>query len=310
LETEIVPIESNELAPAPVSGMGASDLLDHWLGSLGPHTVRGYGSDLDQFARAILAVDRTHAVAELLALTAGEANALVLAYRNRMVRDDLASATIARRLAALRSVVALAGILGMIAWSIGIKAPKAERRRDVRGPDKGERKRLWRYLRSLDDSPRNRRDRALIALLFDLALRRAEVLALHLADFDRLEGAVMVLGKGRREKSRLTLPAPTRAALEAWLEARGVAPGPLFDLTSDGVAHVIRTVGAHAGLDRRLRPHGLRHAAITAALDSGSDIREVRKFSRHAKLETVIQYDDARDDTAGKIASNVSRERK
>src|SRR5262249_58068958 len=90
-------------------------------------------------------------------------------------------------------------------------------------------------------------------------------------------GTVDVLGKGRTQKVRLTLPGPTREALAAWLAVRGSQPGPLFTsydragkgsgrLTGSAVYTIVRRLGAQAGLGQ-VRPHGLRHAAITAALD-------------------------------------------
>ena len=76
--------------------------------------------------------------------------------------------------------------------------------------------------------PKSMRDRALLRCLFDLGLRRAEVLGLDLEDLDREVGTVAVLGKGRTAKMKLTLPPETKKALEAWIGVRGVVPGPLF----------------------------------------------------------------------------------
>jgi hypothetical protein len=54
---------------------------------------------------------------------------------------------------------------------------------------------------------------------------------------------------------------------------------------------------------RGTNPHGLRHQGITRALDlAKGDVRKVRRFSRHAKLETLLRYDDNRRDEAGAIA--------
>src|SRR5262249_51969475 len=78
------------------------------------------------------------------------------------------------------------------------------------------------------------RDRALLRLLFDLGLRRAEAVGLDVGDLDLEAGTADVLGKGRTQKVRLTLPGPTREALAAWLAVRGPPPGPL--LTSCGRA--------------------------------------------------------------------------
>jgi integrase len=73
---------------------------------------------------------------------------------------------------------------------------------------------------------------------------------------------------------------------------RGSGDDPVR-LTGEAIRQLAAIVGAKAGLLRVPRPHGLRHQAITSALDSG---RAVRKFSRHAKL---LVYDDARRDVAG-----------
>ena len=60
-------------------------------------------------------------------------------------------------------------------------------------------------------------------------------------------------------------------------------------------------------IEKPSNPHGLRHAAITEALDlAGGDVRSVRHFSRHAKFVTLIVYDDKRADLAGDIARRLA----
>ena len=76
-------------------------------------------------------------------------------------------------------------------------------------------------------------------------------------------------------------------------------------LTDGAVYRVVRRLGERAGL--RARPHGLRHAAITEALDrTGGDVRRVAQFSRHRSIQTVLRYDDARRDAAGDVARLVA----
>jgi integrase len=66
-------------------------------------------------------------------------------------------------------------------------------------------------------------------------------------------------------------------------------------------------LGAKAGLT--VRPHGLRHLAITTALDrSNGDVRAVAKFSRHKDLRALSRYRDNRPDPAGKVAALVAAE--
>ena len=68
-------------------------------------------------------------------------------------------------------------------------------------------------------------------------------------------------------------------------------------------------LGRRAGLSRPLRPHGLRHAAITAVLDrSGGNLRAAAKFSRHRDIRTLMIYDDNREDLGGAMARLISEE--
>ena len=126
-----------------------------------------------------------------------------------------------------------------------------------------------------------------------------------------------VLGKGRSQRETLTLPPATRQALAAWVQVRGPEPGPLFTaldrghrgrrLSGTGLYLMIRQLGEGAGL--RARPHGLRHAAITAALDlTGGDVRKVQRFSRHKNLQTVLRYDDNRQDLGGDVAKRLAED--
>ncbi len=103
-------------------------------------------------------------------------------------------------------------------------------------------------------------------------------------------------------------------ALRAWLVLRGTEPGPLFGnvdrarkgrrLTTTSVYRMVRALGVKVGLV--VRPHGLRHAAITAALDLTGDLRAVRRFSRHKDVRVLTVYDDNRADLGGEVARRVA----
>jgi hypothetical protein len=162
-----------------------------------------------------------------------------------------------------------------------------------------------------------KRDLAVFRLLLDVGLRRGEIASLHLTDVDMETGKIGVLGKGRTGKEPLTLPEETKAALRAWMRVRGEAPGPLFPnfdragkgsgkpLTGAGIYSLVRYLGKQVGI--RTRPHGIRHTAITEALElSGGNYRAAQKFSRHADPRTLLRYDDNREDLGGKIAQTVA----
>jgi integrase len=79
-----------------------------------------------------------------------------------------------------------------------------------------------------DSVSRRRRDGALLSLLYASGLRRAEAVALELADLDPVTGQLRVRrGKGRKPRP-VSLPASALPALQDWLQVRGNEPGPLF----------------------------------------------------------------------------------
>jgi integrase/recombinase XerC len=292
------------------------DLLEAFLAGRRPTTLRAYAKDLANFAAFLRLPDAASAVDTLVAGAAGRANAIALSYRAHLTGRGLAPATIARRLAALRSLVKLARTLGKVTWAIDIPSPTAEAYRDTRGPGLAGWKALLAQAKARASTPKGKRDLALVRLMHDLGLRRGEVVALDLADLDLAANAVAVIGKGKSEKVNVTLNAPTAEALADWVAARGNWDGPLFvrldraagpgrptRLDAGNAARASKALGLAAGVARGANPHGLRHQGITRALDlAGGDVRRVRRFSRHAKLETLLRYDDNRRDEAGAIA--------
>lgn len=279
-------------------------------------TLRAYAGDYRDFARFLGVADPGQALDALVAFAPGLAHQCAVSYRAHLIHRKLAPATIARRLASLRSAVKLARQLGRVNWSLEIEAPAQESYRDTSGPGLDG----WHALLGLAEvestSARGRRDLALIRLLHDLALRRGEVVGIDLADLELAGGKVAIRGKGRHHKIRLTLSRAARLALQTWIGDRGDFPGPLFlgfnrgkpgpstpRLTGESVRLVVRSLARRAGVAEPVRPHGLRHQAITEALDAtNGDVRKVAKFSRHRKIETVLRYDDARADVGGEIA--------
>jgi integrase/recombinase XerC len=289
-------------------------LIDSFLAGRSVNTINAYRRDLKDFCIFLAAASINDAVFFLVSRGHGNANALALAYRNRLVERGLAAATVNRRLAALRSLVSLARTVGMITWTLDVSGVKTQPYRDTRGPGFANVKRLLAHTDERTDT-KGVRDRALVSLLADLALRREEAVSLDREHLDLVAGAVSIMGKGRTGRETLTLPETTRAALTAWLDVRGDRPGPLFvnldrarkggRLTGRSVHRIVGRLGTEIGVT--VRPHGLRHTAITRALDlTGGDVRRVVRYSRHADARVLLRYDDARRDDAGEIAKLVA----
>jgi len=298
-------------------------LLDAFHAGRGANTVKAYRRDHEDFRAFLARQDGLAAFAAtaetaarlLITIEHGQANALALGYRADMIARGLQPATVNRRLAALRSLVRLANTLALIAWTIDVENVAGAAYRDTRGPGRDGVKAMMTQVRGRTDA-KGIRDTAIVRLLHDVALRRGEVVSLDLAHYDGRRGTVTILGKGRTQREPITLPGPTQAALAAWVTVRGDQPGPLFHrldqagsgagrLTGEAVRQMVRAVGAGVGITTR--PHGLRHAAITAALDaSNGNIRAVQRFSRHRDVRVLQTYDDNRADLAGQMASLIT----
>ncbi len=57
-----------------------------------------------------------------------------------------------------------------------------------------------------------------------------------------------------------------------------------------------------AGIDKVMSPHRIRHSSITEALNlTNGDVRKVQKLSRHSNLNTLMIYDDNRQNLQGEV---------
>jgi len=293
---------------------GRSSVVETFLSGRTPRTLEAYGQDLQDFARHLGAKSSEEAVNRLLANGKGAANAGAHTYRGDLVARGLAPSTVNRRLAALRSLVKLARLFNLVDFTLDVESVKSKPYRDTKGPGRIGVRLLLNELERRQDA-KAKRDRSLVRLLYDLGLRRGEAVALDLEDVDLKAGTVSILGKGRTEKETLTLPDPTKSALESWLSVRGDKEGPLFvnfdragkgtRLTGRSVARILEDLGESVGL--KVRPHGLRHAAITEALDrTNGNVRAVQRFSRHRDARVLGLYDDNRQDLGGEVARLVA----
>jgi integrase/recombinase XerC len=280
------------------------------------NTLAAYAGDLEAFGDH-RGLGPGAAIAELLQGSHGEGNATLLEYRATMLEAKLAPATINRRLSAVRSIVKLARQLGLTDWRPEVDGVKSESYRDTAGPGVDGTRALLKAAKD-QHGVKPMRDQAIVRMAFDLALRREEIATLDLAHVDLERRKIWVLGKGKLERAPLTMPVETTQAVRAWIDARGSKAKDDEDalfislagssagarITGKGIYLVVRELGEREGI--RARPHGLRHASITAVLDATGDIRAAQKFARHSNPNTTLAYDDNRTDLGGVAAQRVA----
>ncbi len=280
-----------------------------------PATRKAYASDLRRFALFLGKATIAGAFAQVLSDGSGPTYLNVLRWQDAMRNEGKAPSTRNRHLAAIRSALKTGRQLGLLDWTIDVDREPSEPYRDTKGP--GEEA----YAKML--AVAGLRERAILRLLHDRALRVAEVCELDLQyiTLDKTPPEISILGKGRGDRETLTVPVPTAQAIRSWLRLRGLTPGPLFTsmrfhnkdgsfglhrLTRKSIWRLVRECGEAAGVGK-VWPHGLRHTAITTALERTSgDVAKVARFSRHKSLDVLRLYDDNRHNGAGEVADLVA----
>ena len=198
-------------------------------------------------------------------------------------RRNLASSTIARRLAAVRSFIRFT--LGA-ARVPEIALPPRRRRRLPDAPKLADVEELLAAVGG--DSPLAIRNTAILELTYSCGLRSAEVVGLRLADVDFDQEAVHVLGKGGKER---VVPLGERAAYAVATYLREGRP-VLARGANEALFISVRGRALDTSVLRRLmrNPHRLRHAYATHLLEGGADLRTIQELLGHASLSTTQIY--------------------
>ncbi len=283
-------------AEAPATALEAD--IDRFLARLAaargasPHTLRAYGRDLAEFA----AFGSARGLTEASAL---DPRALRL-YLAHLEDRGLAKASVSRKLSAVRTLLKALVAEGALAASpaVGLRRRRSGRRL----PGVLSEAEVAALLDAPDAAtPKGRRDRALLEVLYSAGTRASETVGLDRNHLDLAQGVGRVVGKGGKERlvalgshavralgEYLGDPARPRPLARAgdavFLNARGGR------LTTRGLEDVVRDCVLRAGLVRRATPHTLRHSFATHLLDRGADLRSVQELLGHAHLTTTQIY--------------------
>lgn len=148
----------------------------------------------------------------------------------------------------------------------------------------------------LRDNCREKRDLAIIDLLYSTGIRVGELVNLNIEDID-LEGReCIVYGKGDKER-RVYFDAKAKIHLKEYIDARTDANEALFvtldaphdRLKISGVEIRLRKLGRSLELDK-IHPHKFRRSMATRAIDKGMPIEQVQKILGHSQIDTTMQY--------------------
>jgi integrase/recombinase XerC len=153
------------------------------------------------------------------------------------------------------------------------------------------------------------RDRVIFELLYGCGIRNSELVGLNMRSVKWRDDAVLVRGKGRKERL-VPLGDEAAAALRAYLPSREtkltaagkgalVHEGPLMmnlrmrgdcRLTTRSVGRIVKAIALSRGLAADVHPHTLRHAFGTHMLEEGADLRAIQEMLGHERLSTTQRY--------------------
>ncbi len=212
-----------------------------------------------------------------------------------------APASIARALASLRGWYGFMADEGLIAVDPTVHVRGTHRGRSLPHPlDEAE------VLALLDSIPSatalDRRDRALLELLYGTGSRVSEAVGVRIEDVDFDEELIKVTGKGAKQRL-VPMGRALRRALEEYLEPAGrstlaqtrssilLLNARGTPLSRQGVDAIIARRALQVGIERhRISAHVFRHSCATHMLAHGADMRVVQELLGHASIATTQIY--------------------
>lgn len=265
------------------------------------NTLAAYRSDLDDFATALAAQDRTVA-------KAGTDD--IRAYLAGLAERGFQASSVARKLSAIRQLYRFLYAEG--------------RRKDdpaavLEGPKRGRAlpkvlsiaqvdKLLAAAREGIADEKRPAAERlraarmnCLLEVLYATGLRVSELVALPASAARRDQRMLIVRGKGGKERM-VPLNGAARDAMADFLklrkaekreESKWLFPsfGQSGHLTRQHFARDLKSLASAAGLSAKaVSPHVLRHAFASHLLQNGADLRAVQTLLGHADISTTQIY--------------------
>ena len=300
------------------TGTEISGLAEQFLAMLAnergasEHTVRAYAREVRSFAAYLeKTLGKNARVAKVEHLH-------IRAYMGLLYERGLTKASAARALAAVRSWFKWLAKEGKVKQNpaLLVSTPKLPKHLP-RVPSMEEVNRVLNSLESEGSVAKDKqdaaawpeRDRVIFELLYGCGIRNSELVGLDMGSVKWRDAAVLVRGKGRKERL-VPLGDEAAVALKAYLPLREakllaagkgalVVNGPLVmnlrmrgdcRLTTRSVGRIVKAIALSRGLAADVHPHTLRHAFGTHMLEEGADLRAIQEMLGHERLSTTQRY--------------------
>lgn len=140
-------------------------------------------------------------------------------------------------------------------------------------------------VKKLIDNAENLKTELIVRLLYDSAIRRAELLNIRVKDIDFDLKRILIKGKGGRIEPVYFLD-KVRDLLKEYVNGKR---GKIFKMSEFQLYYLIRNLGRDI-LGKNISPHYFRYSKATHLLDSGAKMEDVKKILRHKDIKTTEIY--------------------
>jgi integrase/recombinase XerC len=273
------------------------------------HTLRAYERELMNFAAYM---SQRHDKV----ISASQVDHLhIRTYLGTLLEGGLSKASTARALAAIRSWFKWLARAGHVEQNVAalVATPKLPKHL----PRVPSIEQMNRVVDTVEEDAASwpARDKAILELLYGCGIRNAELTGLNLSDIHWANEALLVRGKGQKQRyvplgdaaaqalraylgerearlsAKFAPKVPSTPALFVSLQLRGLGkPGGEARLTTRSVGRIVKRIAILRGLSSDVHPHTLRHAYGTHLLEEGADLRAIQELLGHERLSTTQRY--------------------
>jgi integrase/recombinase XerC len=277
------------------------DVLANERGS-SPHTLRAYERELRAFVAYIVEKQGQETQPSAIEHTR------IRAWLGSLYERGLSKASAARALAAVRSWFRWLARFNHVSQNVAslVATPKLPKHLP-RVPSIEQMNSVVDSIATTEDTAASwpARDAVIFELLYGCGIRNAELTGLNLADIHWANEAILVRGKGQKQRyvplgdaaaqavraylverqTRLAAAQRNSEALLLNLHLRGNGR-----LSTRSVARIVKRIAVQRGLSSDVHPHTLRHAFGTHLLEEGADLRSIQELLGHERLSTTQRY--------------------
>jgi len=269
------------------------DYLENML-QYSKNTIRSYSIDLDDYIK-FCETENPNMKFEMLGQDS------IQLYMRKLSRDKLQPSTIARKLAAIKS---------LYKFMIKEKITNVNITRLIKTPKTNKSLPNFLSLKEANDiltmpnghDKKSYRDRLILELFYSTGIRISELVKIKIEDIHFNEGTINVLGKGKRERVVMIGEKCDKIIRQYLEKVYNIIPCEKFlfksyrtksntgHISERTVFNIVKKYCKLVSDNEKLSPHSLRHTFATHMLNNGADLMAIKNLLGHSSLSSTQIY--------------------